>query len=117
MASKKKSKAKRKRASRQVMKAQTAGLRFLNKMAFVILLILVCAAVGMTVVPQLNELKRLEAELDDSHDREADVLEQIDQRRRELAALRENPEFQELQARDLLELYRPGETVMRIHRD
>lgn len=112
----KKARSRKKRASRQVMKAQTAGLRFLNKLAFVSLLILVCAAVALTVIPQWNELRRLEGELSSSEERKERVLEEIDQRRRELLALRENQEFQELQARDLLELYRPGETVIRIER-
>lgn len=99
------------------MEARTAGLSFLNKAAIAVLLVLICVAVAVSVLPEVRRLRSLEAELNESRDREKEILDEEDKRRRELTALRENPEYQELKARDLLSWYRPGELVFRIRRD
>lgn len=101
------------------MEARTKGLSFLNRAAFVLLLILICVAVAVTVFPQLKKLKRLEADLELTKARETQAINLLDQRSRELQALRNDTEFQELRSRDLLNWYQPsaGETVIRIQRD
>lgn len=113
-----KSKASRKRKpSRQVVEARTSSIAFLNRGAFLILMILICVAVGVTVFPQLSELERLQSQLEVIETEEEVALSLVDQKERELAALRNDLEFRELLGRDLLDLYQPGETVIRIRRE
>lgn len=109
--------ARKRKPSRQVMEARTNSIAFLNRGAFVLLLILICVAVGVTVVPQWDELQDLQAELVETERAEEEALARVDQKSRELAALRDNLEYQELRGRDILDLYRPGETIIRIRRD
>ena len=108
---------KRGKPSRQVMEARTNSIAFLNRGAFVILMILICVAVAVTVFPQWKELKRLQAELQTTEAEEQEAIAMVDQRSRELSALRNDLEFQETKGRDLLDWYKPGETVIRIRRD
>ncbi|WP_200391889.1 FtsB family cell division protein [Roseibacillus ishigakijimensis] len=103
--------------SRQVMEARTQSIAFLNRCALVLLLFLICVAVGVTAYPQWKELQRLEGDLAAVEALEKEALALEDQKERELRALRDDREFQELRGRDLLDLYRPGETVIRIRRD
>lgn len=120
MAAKKKTtnkRARERKPSRQVMQARTQGLSFLNKAAFVVLVVLICVAVGVTVFPQMKELRRLEGDLANARQQESDALATADQRNRELNALRNSQEYRELRGRDLLDRYVPGETVVRIRRD
>ena len=103
--------------SRQVMEARTKSIAFLNRSAFVVLMVLICIEVGVTVFPQWKELKRLQVELEETQDQETVALAEVDQKKRELSAIRNDLEFQETRGRDLLDLYVPGETVIRIRRD
>ena len=109
--------ARKRKPSRQVMEARTQSIAFLNRGAFGLLMVLICVAVGVTVFPQWEELKRLEVELDETIQEEEASLALADQKTRELGALRNDLEFQELAGRDLLDLYIPGETIIRIRRD
>lgn len=99
------------------MEARTQSIAILNRGAFGLLMILICVAVGVTVFPQWEELKRLEVELDETIQEEESALAMADQRSRELSALRNDSEYQGLRGRDLLDLYVPGETIIRIRRD
>ncbi len=99
------------------MEARTKSIAFLNRSAFVVLMVLICIAVGVTVFPQWKELKRLQVELEETQDQETVALAEVDQKKRELSAIRNDLEFQETRGRDLLDLYVPGETVIRIRRD
>ena len=105
------------KANRHIMEARTKSIVFLNRGALVLLLILICVAVGVSVYPQWQELKRLEAELEGAQKAEIAALELTDQKTRELKAMREDIEFQETRGRDLIGLYVPGETIIRIRRD
>ena len=107
----------KRKPTRQVMQARTQGLSFLNRAAFVVLIVLICVAVGVTVFPQAKALKALEAELETVKSEEVATLAIADQRSRELNALRSSTEYLELRGRDLWDLYVPGETVVRIRRD
>ena len=109
--------ARKRKPSRQVMEARTKSIAFLNRGAFGLLMILICVAVAVTVFPQWKALQRLEVELAETKQEEVAALEMADQKTRELSAIRNDLEFQELRARDLLDLYRPGETIIRIRRD
>lgn len=109
--------ARKRKPSRQVMEARTNSIAFLNRSAFVLLMVLICVAVAVSVFPQWKELKRLQAELESTEQEEQAALALVDQKDRELGAIRNDLEFQELRGRDLLDLYQPGETVIRIRRD
>ena len=109
--------ARKRKPSRQVMEARTNSIAILTRGAFVLLVVLICVAVAVTVFPQWDQLKALEAELKASEKEEKLALALVDQKQRELGALRNDREFQELRGRDILDIYRPGETVIRIRRE
>jgi cell division protein FtsB len=69
-----------------------------------------------TAVPQLREMEKLEVRLQQAKDRESTIMAERDQRRVELRALREDPEFLEIHARDRLDYCREGERVLRYRR-
>lgn len=98
------------------MRAQTNGLWLMNRLAFATLILMGCTAIALLAVPQVRELRRLESEYSQSLARERETLAQKDRRSRELDALKNNPEYLELIARDRLDLYKPGETPLRIRR-
>jgi len=80
-----------------------------------------CLAMGFVVVatafPQRRQLEKLEAILKLAQERERLVVAERDCRRIELRALREDPAFLEIQARDRLDYFREGERVLRFRRD
>lgn len=80
-----------------------------------------CLSLGFVVVaaafPQKRQLDRLEEKLEEARERESQVVFQRDCREVELKALREDPEYLELHARDRLGYSRPGERVLRFKRD
>lgn len=84
-------------------------------------LIAFCVAVGFVVVatafPQRRALEKLEANLKLAQERERVVVAERDSRRIELRALREDPAFLEIHARDRLDYFREGERVLRFRRD
>ena len=84
-------------------------------------LIACCLSLGFVVVatafPQRRTLEKLEAKLELARQRERLVNAERDHRRIELRALREDPAFLEIQARDRLDYSREGERVLRFKRD
>ena len=98
------------------MRAQTRGLRFVNRLAFVVLVGTGCFAVAVLSVPQVRELRRLREDLARTEVREQHVLEEVDRKERELSAIRTDPSYLELISRDRLDLYHPGERIFRIRR-
>jgi hypothetical protein len=70
-----------------------------------------------TAIPQKRALEKLETKLKLAKERERMVIAERDHRRIELRALREDPSFLELQARDRLDYSREGERVLRFKRD
>lgn len=74
-------------------------------------------AIGFVVVatafPQRRELERLEAKLKLSREREASILADREYHQIEYRALREDPAFLEIYARDRLGYYREGERVLK----
>ena len=71
---------------------------------------------AILALPQVRELRRMEGELGTVREREQRVMDEKDRKSRELAALRDDPEYLELMARDRLDLYKPGERVVRVKR-
>lgn len=70
-----------------------------------------------TAVPQKRELGKLEGRLILAQERERLANAQREQRRIELRALREDPAYLEIHARDRLDYCRDGERVLRFRRD
>lgn len=103
------------RRSKQLL-ARTTGIRIINRAAFAVLLIVLCVAVGVLSVPQLRELRSLNEELRRAEAQEEHARAFNEQKERELKALREDPRYLELVARDRLDLQRPGERIYRIKR-
>ncbi len=86
-----------------------------------LVLIVFCLSIGFVVVatafPQMREMRRLEAKLELAQDRERQVSAERDHRRIELRALREDPSYLEIHARDRLDYSREGERIFRFRRD
>ena len=80
-----------------------------------------CAALGFVVVatafPQRRELQKLETRLEQSKARERTVVSDQEHRHIELKALRQDPTFLEIQARDRLDFCADGERVLRMRHD
>ena len=99
------------------LEARTRVIQGAGKVA----LIACCLSLGFVVVatafPQRRTLEKLEAKLELARQRERMVNAERDHRRIELRALREDPAFLEIQARDRLDYSREGERVLRFKRD
>lgn len=80
-----------------------------------------CMAIGFVVVatafPQRRDLEKLEAKLVLAKQREAKVFADREYHRVEYRALREDPEFLEIHARDRLDYYREGERILKFRRE
>jgi hypothetical protein len=99
------------------LEARTRVIQGAGKIA----LMACCLALGFVMVatafPQRRTLAKLEANLKLAQQRERMVRAERDCRHIELLALREDPEFLELQARDRLDYFHEGERVLRFRRD
>ena len=95
------------------LEARTRAIKGAGKLA----LIACCLSLGFVVVatafPQRRTLDKLEAKLALVKERQREVVAQRDHRNIELRALREDPMFLEIHARDRLDYYREGERVLR----
>lgn len=82
-----------------------------------IVFVVFCMAIGFVVVatafPQRRELEKLEAKLRLAKEREEKVLADREYHQIEHRALREDPAFLEIHARDRLDYYRTGERVLK----
>ncbi len=99
------------------LEARTRAIQGAGKLA----LIACCLSLGFVVVatafPQRRALEILEGKLEAAKERERMVNAERDHRNIELRALREDPAFLELHARDRLDYCRDGERVLRFKRD
>lgn len=95
------------------LEARTRLVKLLVRCSFV----LFCLSLGFVViamaVPQYRILNELEAKVAAAEEREKVALTERDHRRIELQALREDPAFLEVYARDRLDMCREGERVLR----
>jgi hypothetical protein len=111
--------AKRIMASVKLARLEARG-RVLRGM-FCVVLLMFAAALGFVVVataiPQYRELEKLEAKLGLAKQREKEVLADLEYHQIEYRALREDPEFLEIHARDRLDYYREGERILKFGKD
>ncbi len=99
------------------MEARTRIIRGAGRMGFMACGVALGFVVVATAVPQHRELVKLEERHRNAEQREAEVLIQRDHRRIELKALREDPAYLEIHARDRLDYFREGERVLRQRRN
>ena len=95
------------------LEARTRVIQGAGRIVFVVF----CMAIGFVVVatafPQRRELERLEAKLILAKDREAGIVADREYHQIEYRALREDPAFLEIHARDRLDYYRQGERILK----
>lgn len=95
------------------LEARTRVIRGAGRLAFVCF----CMAIGFVVVatafPQGRALDKLEAKLKLAQEQEATILADKEYHQVEYRALREDPAFLEIHARDRLGYYREGERVLK----
>lgn len=95
------------------LEARTRAIQGAGRIA----LMAFCLSLGFVVVatafPQKRELDKLERKLAAAKEYEAQVLAEREFRQIELKALREDPKYLELHARDRLDYAKPGERVLR----
>ena len=82
--------------------------------------VMACLAVGFvvvaTAVPQKRKLEELQVKLEKMQAREQAVLTERGNYEIEFQALREDPAYLEIHARDRLNYYRVGERVLKFHK-
>jgi len=88
----------------------------INRFAFSVLVLVGCAAVLVTSIPQQKKLASMKEELAQVQVKERQAEEQRDRCEREFRAMEEDPAYMELKARDSLNYYKPGEVIFRISR-
>ena len=95
------------------LEARTRVIRGAGRIVFVVF----CMAIGFVVVatafPQRRVLEKLEAKLKLAKEREAGIVADREYHQIEYRALREDPAFLEIHARDRLNYYREGERVLK----
>lgn len=83
-----------------------------------IMFIAFCGSIGFVVyatsIPQRRAYEKLQAKLKETREREHLVTTEATNRRIELQALREDPAYLEVLARDRLDFQREGERILRI---
>lgn len=99
------------------LEARTRVIQGAGKVAMILCSIVLGLVVVATAMPQRRQLDKLEGKLEVERQREAEIMAQRDYRKIELRALREDPEFLEIHARDRLGYCRPGERVLRFKQD
>jgi cell division protein FtsB len=98
------------------LKAQTTFIRVTNGFLFSALLIAGALGVFVSYWPQKKLFDKKQGELAEARDREEKAESQLDYLRIKLDAIKNDPTYLEIQARDRLQVYRPGETIFRIER-
>jgi cell division protein FtsB len=99
------------------LEARTRVIRGAGHMVFIAFGVSLGFVVVATAVPQWRELGKLETKLQAAVEREQSANTVREHRRIELKALREDPAYLEIHARDRLDYSREGERVLRIRRD
>lgn len=99
------------------LEARIRVVRGASRLAMISFCLSIGFVVVATAVPQRREVLRLEERLRKGLKQEAEISAERDQRQIELRALREDPAFLEVHARDRLDLCEEGERVFRFPRE
>jgi len=89
---------------------------FCTRATIAILVISVCTAFAVTSIPQLKRVDRMEQELAQLQLTEQRYNNEREIRGLKIDCLRNDPSYLELRARDRIDYYHPGESVIRIQR-
>lgn len=95
------------------LEARTRFIQGAGRVAFVAFCIAIGFVVVATAFPQRRELARLEAKLKLAKAREDGILADREYHQIEYRALKEDPAFLEIHARDRLGYYREGERILK----
>jgi cell division protein FtsB len=98
------------------LEARTRVIRGAGRLLFIVFGVALGFVVVATAVPQRRELEKLESRLKLAEDREREVNAERDHRSTELRALREDPAYLEVHARDRLDYCGEGERILRLRR-
>ena len=99
------------------LEARTRLIQGTSRFVFILFCISVGFVVVATAFPQRRALEKLEANLAVAKSQEKAIQGELDYHQIEYRALREDPEFLEIHARDRLDYYRKGERVLKFRRD
>jgi cell division protein FtsB len=91
----------------------TRFIQWMNRALYICVAVAFGMMIAATAVPQKKEYEKLQAQLRNAHLREQDTLARKENHQIRLQALREDTAYLELQARDRLNYYREGESVLR----
>ncbi len=98
------------------LEARTQVIQWAGRAVFVVACLALGFVVVATAIPQKRKLDELEAKLEKAKAREQEVLNERETHEIEHRALREDPVFLEIHARDRLNYYREGERVLRFRK-
>ncbi len=99
------------------VEASTRLIRFLNRILCFCVAIAFGLLIAATAAPQKAEYEKLRTKLRQTQAREEASMAVKEHKEIQLHALREDTAYLEVQARDRLNYYRPGERVLRFNRD
>jgi len=102
--------------SSKTLNMQSMILRESRKLAFLICLCGLPIYLYILTIPEEKKLIELEEKLTKAEQREQTAIEENDRVTREINAYKSDPEYLEIIARDHLNYYKDGETVIRIKR-
>ena len=98
------------------LEVRTRAIQRAGHAVFVVLCLAVGFVVVATAMPQKRKLAELEVKRQKAQAREQAVLAEREYYEIEHRALREDPAFLEIQARDRLNYYREGERVLKFRK-
>ncbi|MDX1679283.1 MAG: septum formation initiator family protein [Akkermansiaceae bacterium] len=99
------------------MEARIRAIQGMGRVLMIVCSLSLGFVVVATAFPQQRELERLEEKLAEAKEKQEEVMEERDCRQIELNALREDPAYLELHARDRLGYYLPGERVLKFKKE
>ncbi len=95
------------------LEGATRFIQGINKLFCILLAVAFGLLIAATAAPQKRELNKLQRKLQATQEREEKALARKEHKEIQLQALREDPSYLEIQARDRLNYYRKGERVLR----
>lgn len=98
------------------LRAQTRAIRWFNGFLLCLFGLSIGALAVASAIPQKRQLHEKRLELARIEEREREVVALKEDAQATYDALREDPEYLELHARDRLNLHRSGERIYRIER-
>lgn len=99
------------------LQAQTRAIRWVNGVILCLFALSVGFVAVATALPQKRRLAETEAKLARVLQRENEVVARKQDADAAYRAMREDPEYLEIHARDRLNLHRQGERIYRVERD